>query len=280
MLDILSLGAGVQSSAVFLMSCKGVLPKFDVAIFADTMWEPDEVYRNLKILIEEGCKAGIPVEIVTHGDLRKDTLEGFAVKEKVDGGPRYASLPLTTKGEDEKIGRIMRQCTREYKVDPLEKYIRRVLLGLQPRKRAPKDAARIWFGISSDETRRIRQSKKHWKEHIYPLVGVPESFLDKAYSRDDCVTWMNENYPDFKPARSACLSCPFHTHEEWVDVMSNPAYRKDVIAADRAIRNVARFDKQLFLHRSGKPIEEVDFGIPMDEEDPGMREECLGYCGV
>ena len=38
-LRILSLGAGVQSSAVLLMSCDGVLPKLDCAIFADTGWE-------------------------------------------------------------------------------------------------------------------------------------------------------------------------------------------------------------------------------------------------
>ena len=35
-LNVLSLGAGVQSSTLLLMSCRGVLPKLDAAIFADT----------------------------------------------------------------------------------------------------------------------------------------------------------------------------------------------------------------------------------------------------
>ena len=39
-LRILSLGAGVQSSVVLLMSIKGILPRLDAAIFADTQWEP------------------------------------------------------------------------------------------------------------------------------------------------------------------------------------------------------------------------------------------------
>ena len=35
-LVVLSLGAGVQSSTMAIMSAKGVLPKVDCAIFADT----------------------------------------------------------------------------------------------------------------------------------------------------------------------------------------------------------------------------------------------------
>ena len=34
--NILNLGAGVQSTALYLMSIDGEVPKFDYAIFADT----------------------------------------------------------------------------------------------------------------------------------------------------------------------------------------------------------------------------------------------------
>ncbi|WP_328973307.1 hypothetical protein [Streptomyces sp. NBC_00239] len=37
---ILSLGASVQSSVLLCLSAKGILPRVDVAIFADTGWEP------------------------------------------------------------------------------------------------------------------------------------------------------------------------------------------------------------------------------------------------
>jgi len=40
----LSLGAGIQSSTVLLLACEGVIPRFDVALFADTGWEPRAVY--------------------------------------------------------------------------------------------------------------------------------------------------------------------------------------------------------------------------------------------
>ena len=43
-LRLLSLGAGVQSTALFLLACEGILlPKIDGAIFADTQWEPRHV---------------------------------------------------------------------------------------------------------------------------------------------------------------------------------------------------------------------------------------------
>jgi len=45
----LSLGAGVQSTVLALMAERGEygLPKPDVAVFADTGWEPPEVYEHL-----------------------------------------------------------------------------------------------------------------------------------------------------------------------------------------------------------------------------------------
>ncbi len=48
MLRVISLGVGVQSSTLLLMSLKGeILPRPDVAIFSDTQWEPAHVYEYL-----------------------------------------------------------------------------------------------------------------------------------------------------------------------------------------------------------------------------------------
>ena len=47
-LRAISLGAGVQSSAMYLMACEGEFGKLpDVAIFADTQSEPPWVYEHL-----------------------------------------------------------------------------------------------------------------------------------------------------------------------------------------------------------------------------------------
>lgn len=49
-LNILSLGAGVQSTCVLLMSIKGLLPKIDYCVFADTGFEPPNVYTHFQWL--------------------------------------------------------------------------------------------------------------------------------------------------------------------------------------------------------------------------------------
>ena len=70
---ILSLGAGVQSSTLLLMAVHGEL-ELDRAIFADTQWEPAAVYSWLETLVPLAERAGIPVVIVTAGNLRDDAV--------------------------------------------------------------------------------------------------------------------------------------------------------------------------------------------------------------
>ena len=61
----LNLGAGVQSTALFLMSIDGdepLVPRYDAAIFADVQEEPDDVYKHLDWLDAQG---GPPIARVT-----------------------------------------------------------------------------------------------------------------------------------------------------------------------------------------------------------------------
>ncbi len=64
-------GAGVQSSALAIMSALGLkkCPKADLAIFADTQDEPEWVYDQLEVIVQWGKKHGLPVEVVTIGKL-------------------------------------------------------------------------------------------------------------------------------------------------------------------------------------------------------------------
>ncbi|WP_214317678.1 hypothetical protein [Nonomuraea sediminis] len=65
---MLSLGAGVQSTTLLLLSARGRLPKIDAAIFADTGWEPKAVYAHLDRLEREVAHpAGIPILRVRAG---------------------------------------------------------------------------------------------------------------------------------------------------------------------------------------------------------------------
>ena len=90
-LRLLSLGAGVQSTVLALMTADGTLPQVDGAIFADTGWEPRRVYTHLERLRIVLERAGVPLYIVSKGNLRTDSL---------DPEHRYASVPYFVLGPD------------------------------------------------------------------------------------------------------------------------------------------------------------------------------------
>ena len=50
---IISLGAGVQSTAVALLAVHGEIPPVEHAVFADTGWEPKEVYDHFNLTEEK-----------------------------------------------------------------------------------------------------------------------------------------------------------------------------------------------------------------------------------
>ena len=74
--NVISLGAGVQSSALTLMAARGELSETpDFAVFADVGWEPPRVYEHLQWLEEECKKYGLKIIRASKGNLRKDFLE-------------------------------------------------------------------------------------------------------------------------------------------------------------------------------------------------------------
>ncbi len=273
-LRVISLGAGVQSSAMFLMACHGELtPKPDAAIFADTQWEPKEVYRWLAELARIGATRGIPIIQASRGNLRRDMLDA-TVRGIQRQGQRAASMPLYTSTGDGREGMIRRQCTREYKVEVVEREVRR-LLGLKPRQAAKPDSAQFWLGISADEAGRMRESRSRWYSNHYPLIFDCEP----AMRRRDCMEWLTTHgYP--VPRKSACLGCPYHSNAEWRAIKENPEEWANVIEFDEGIRNRGGHRGQLYLHRSCKPLAEVDLSTAEERGQLNWINECEGMCGV
>ena len=72
---IISLGGGVQSSAMLLMACHGLItPKPMCAIFADTQWERKATYEMIEFLTDYAKDFDIPVYTVTKGNIREDVI--------------------------------------------------------------------------------------------------------------------------------------------------------------------------------------------------------------
>lgn len=255
---VLSLGAGVQSSALLLMACEGELT-LDCAIFADTQWEPKAVYRHLDWLEAYAVDRGITVYRVSAGDLRADALSP---------DHNFASMPLYVRHTDGSTGMLRRQCTREYKITPIQRKVRQ----LGASARAP---ATLVMGISLDEFQRMRDSRVKYIQHEYPLV-------DRRLKRSDCLAWMQAHgFPE--PPKSACIGCPFRRDAQWADLQREPGEWEDAVAFDEAIRSgQGQVDSRpAFIHRSATPLRLVDLRSAQERGQLDMfAEDCLGHCGV
>jgi hypothetical protein len=277
---ILSLGAGVQSTTVLLMSCRGELPALDLAIFADTGWEPRNVYRHLNWLEHEAKQKSYvnPVRVVRVGaaNIVFDALNSQVRGTKANG-KRWASMPFHVLAPDGSKGMIRRQCTREYKIDPQDTYMRREVLELRPRQHAPKTSQiEQWFGISLDEIQRMRLSAHPWKTHHYPLI------FDQRMRRLDCQHWFFKHYPGQHLPRSACIGCPYHSNMEWRALRDfSPDDWQEAVAIDRAMRHAGGMRGKLFLHRDCAPLDEVDLSDAIDYGQTDMfGNECDGMCAT
>lgn len=271
-IHIISLGAGVQSSAMALMAAAGELTPMPVAaIFADTQDEPASVYKWLDWLEKQ---LPFPVHRVTRGKLSDSSL---VMKSTADGRAYSSTLiPFFTRDADGNQGKILtRVCTRDFKLGPLLKLAKEIG-GVA---RGQKHVGVIqWIGISLDEIYRMKPSRDAWAENRWPLV-------EAKINRHDCLQWMERNgFP--QPPRSACVFCPFHNNHEWRRLKDHEPeeFQKAVDFEKRLQESKAKsqnFTTTPFLHRSLKPLAEVD--LSTDEENGQtnfFQEECEGMCGV
>lgn len=220
-LRLLSLGAGVQSTTVLLLACEGAIPRFDVALFADTGWEPRAVYTNLKRLAAHAEEHGIPVRQVSAGNIRADAL---------DPRHRFVSMPLHTLNPDGSRGLARRQCTAEYKITPLKKAARE-LLGYPHPRRVPRGVyAEQAIGISTDEFTRAKDSGLRFLRNVFPLI-------DLGWNRTRCMEYLTARGFG-ETVKSACVGCPFHGNAGWRWVRDNdPDGWAEAVEFDRAIRH-------------------------------------------
>lgn len=272
-LRVLSLGAGVQSTTLALLAAHGeVGPMPDCAIFADTGAEPKEVYEHLAWMMG-GNVLPFPVHIVSAGNII-DSLH------EMRKGNRWASIPAFTVDKTGRAAPMTRQCTKEYKIEPIRAKVRE-LLGVAKGERVPKGIiVEQWIGISTDEMLRVKRSQDAWCVNRYPLI-------DLNMSRRDCIDWLAKHgYPE--PPKSSCSFCPFHDDAMWRFIRDNqPDAWAEAVEVDRLIRDGApdtetrKGTGKMYLHRSLKPLDEVDFST---KEERGQlliwNNECEGMCGV
>ena len=277
----LSLGAGVQSSVLALLLSRSDprlmelgYPKPDVAVFADTGWEPEYVYSHLSWLEEQ---LDYPLIRVSSGNIKANLKQGLTVS-----GHSFVDVPFFTVDAEGKKGMLRRQCTNHYKIAPIHRTIR-TLAGGQRGRPFPKNShVEMWLGISLDEVGRMKSSKEPWVEHRWPLV-------DLRMTRHDCLEWFASEYPERHLPRSACVICPYRSDQHWLELKkSEPASYNEAVKFDRWLRksktNPIRglLSGRPYLHAARRPLDSVI--AERETQDPStinyFNEECEGHCGV
>lgn len=271
----ISFGAGVQSSTLVAMSALGLrgCPRADVAIFADTQDEPSWVYEQFNA-VKAWCETrDLEVRVCSRGKLSE-----AAIERHNGGRSRFANIPLWTLGKDGREAPLRRQCTREYKIEPIEREVRGMLGFKKGERIAGKKRVRCLIGMSLDESDRTADSRTPWITNEYPLI-------EARMNRYDCIKLARHlGLPEAR--KSSCVFCPWHNNAFWHDLKTNyPNEFQKAVEFDRAMRNMTQsgVKNPAFVHRSLKPLDEVDF---IDKTQAklwdldGFRNECMGMCGV
>ena len=276
----LSLGAGVQSSVLALLLSESDprlmelgYSKPDVAVFADTGWEPEYVYVHLAWLEKQ---LDYPLIRVSSGDIRTNLRKGLTVS-----GHRFVDVPFYLIDEDGKKGMLRRQCTNHYKIAPIYKRIRELAGGQRGRPFPKNEHVEMWLGISLDEAGRMKSSGEPWVDHRWPLV-------DLRMTRRDCIEWFASRFPERSLPRSACVICPYRSDEHWLELKrSEPDSFDAAVRFDQWLRNSTTnpvrelLNGRPYLHSARRPLASV---ISEKEKNPDainhFNEECEGLCGV
>lgn len=198
------MGAGVQTTACLIL----YIDKYDKVIFADTADEAPETYEYIRDYLQPYAGR----RWVSVKSDRNDSLLKHCMDNKI--------IPLMTK----------RWCTTDFKIKPINKYLRTVL------KATHKNPVYTHIGFSIDESHRANFSKKNPKYSIltYPL-------LDDEITRHQCYDIIKQHgWP--VPPKSGCYYCPFMGKKRIRELkVSHPDLFEKVIQLEE---NDAKFPKR------------------------------------
>jgi hypothetical protein len=229
---VISYGGGVQSTALIVLA---VLEGWDIdeIVHVDLLGAESPATREYVARFREWLRRDHGRDITIIGrDLYGDMLA------------RPGFTPVPWHGRREKF-MLKRQCTREYKVQPLTRYLY---------DRYPGDCIRLMLGISVDEYHRVRDSSAARIDHVYPLV-------DRRLTRWQCREIV-ERAGLAVPWKSSCWFCPYRSSvSQWAlvqrypDLLGMARELEDRINTERRLRG----RDEIVVLRSDTGVEQGDF---------------------
>jgi hypothetical protein len=232
---VFSSGMGTQSIAILVLIKQGRLPQPDLIVFADTGREAQTTWDY----INNYAPNMFPdIRVIPH-DL--STVDLY--NEKSD-----CLLPCYTEN-----GKLPTFCSNEWKQRPVRRYLRSVGV----------EKCDMWFGMSLDETHRMRVSDVQWITNHYPLI------FDIKLRRHESIKIV-EDYGLPKPPRSRCWMCPNQSDEDWLSL--TPGDMQKAIELETQIREK---DSGLWFHKSRVTLDKAEF---KERAKLPLFEHCANEC--
>jgi hypothetical protein len=228
--DVWSFGGGVQSAALAVLVVRGLVPRPDLVVIADTGREASATWAYLDAVIRPYLDlVGLEVCVASHELAKVDLYSHHG----------HLLLPAWSGAG----GKLRTFCSAEWKRDVVSRWLRRRGV-LQ---------CRSWLGISADEAERVSRPRKKWLDLWFPLV-------DLGITRPACLSIVAAaGLP--RPPRSSCWCCPHRGDAEWRELRDNwPADWRRAVELDEAVHDadVAGGGDGLRLHVSRMPLSTVD----------------------
>lgn len=246
---VLNYGGGRQTVAICLLIAKGVIPKPDRIVMADTSREKPTTFEYLEKYTRPLMREhGLEIEVASRDHAKVDL---YSHKGTL-------LIPVFTP-----TGKLSAYCSGEWKRDVVERHLRSVGV----------TGGTTWLGFAYDERKRWKRSvgtERHHHKVECPLV-------DLMMTTADCLALIaSHGWPE--PHVSSCWMCPHQKNEEWAYTKE---HRPDLFAEACQIDEQVREDDEqggVWLHHSRVPLSQADLTV---EETKEVSRQCsLGTCFI
>lgn len=252
-MQILNYGGGRQTVAIIVLILRGLLPKPDRIISANTGRENPTTWEYLNRHVQPALAVvGLEVEVIPPR----------TVYDLWSGNGNTCLIPAWT--IDAKLSAF---CSGTWKRDRMDAYLS---------DQGVRSGVR-WIGFATDERKRINRlansdRNTNWT-YRFPLT---EFAID---SNAACALVESYGWP--VPSISSCWMCPNKKNAEWRCIRENyPRLFEDACRMDEEIReeDIAKGNSGLWLHHSRQPLSIAD--LDADDRTAGDRQCSLGMCFV
>jgi hypothetical protein len=236
MLTVLSLGAGVNSTALLVLKAQGKV-NFDFALFADTGNENPETYEYLENVIKPFCqKNNIDLEIIKRENNNYETLKDWCVNHKLIPSRKFGA------------------CRDKFKITVIRKYLKKYYPFVYKNKEIE---TLIGFCVGEEGRRQ-------------GYVGITQNYrfplMELGLDRRGCVRVIREAGLPI-PVKSGCTFCPHQPLESWIALYNK---HPELFAEAEALEKNGKAYPRIFLSWD-YPLEVLRHTL--DAAKKGMTEE-------